>query len=71
LIKTKVLNAVCYGTFEDFKRMADNCASELDGKHKKKTAFLISEFLRTFRFSLMFLYRSLNDVFLPKAAYIP
>ena len=56
LVKSKVLNAACHGTFEDFKRAIDDCVSGSEGKHKKETGSLISENFQLF-----------TDVFIPAA----
>jgi transposase len=58
LMKTKALNAAYHRTFAEFKRSIGDCVSGSNGKHKKKTASLISENFQLFA-----------DVFMPKAVY--
>jgi transposase len=54
LVKTKALNATCHGTFEEFRRSIADCVSGSNGKHKRKTASLISKNFQLF-----------TDVFIP------
>jgi transposase len=65
-MKSEVLNAAYYSSFEDFKRSIDRCIGETNKKHRERIDTLISENIQ--QFSNVF-FSVPNDIFMPKGVY--
>jgi transposase len=47
-VKSEVLNAAYYGTFDDFKKAINDCIENLNGKYKVRIDTLITENVQLF-----------------------